>query len=192
MNPAILAVLVAFALLPSIANAVPITFIHTGVGSGTLNGVPFADADFTITSTGDTNNRNAPFPAFTIEHSASSIAISEVGIFAFLTPTRTFVNSVITIADFSRGPHSADLVYGPSDPAFAVWDMLRSIGPVTGTGTILQWELDPPMQTDGGELVFRDSLGASATFQAIVPEPSNCVLAAIGVVVLIAARRVRR
>ena len=37
--------------------AAPITFIHEGIGSGTLNDVPFPSTSFIITADGDTANR---------------------------------------------------------------------------------------------------------------------------------------
>jgi len=37
----------------------PIDFVYTGVGSGTLNGAPFAASSFTITEFADTSNRQS-------------------------------------------------------------------------------------------------------------------------------------
>lgn len=41
---------------PVLAFAVPIAYVYTGVGSGSLNNVPFTSAAFTITAYGDTQN----------------------------------------------------------------------------------------------------------------------------------------
>lgn len=51
---------------------------------------------------------------------------------------------------------------GPTDVAFGTWDMLSSIGPITGMGAFLQWTLSD-VNTDGGVLVF-DSGPSTITF----------------------------
>ena len=63
-----------------------------------------------------------------------------------------------------------DLYNGLTDPGFATWDMLTSVGPVSGTAKLLQWV--PTVLTDGGQLQFFDGI-SDATFQAVVvPVPA--------------------
>ncbi len=52
------------------AFGLPIEFIQTGTGSGTLGTTTFTDAAFTITSFGDTNNRRED-----IDHDAATTII---------------------------------------------------------------------------------------------------------------------
>lgn len=70
-----------------------ITFIHTGVGSGSLGRTSFAATEFTITAIGDTANRQqVGSDVYFIDHDSAVIDISGVGVLTFVSPTRTFVN----------------------------------------------------------------------------------------------------
>ena len=71
-----LTALVAVGLLSTTAFAVdapaaPIYFIHVGKGSGTLDGVAFANTDFAITARGDTDNRISDNFGLAIEHDSA-------------------------------------------------------------------------------------------------------------------------
>jgi len=153
-----------------------ITFTHSGVGSGSIGGVPFANASFSITELGDTSNRLSFAGGFSIDDMSATILISGVGLFHFVTPTRTFVNTNLSLVGFSRATiFGTDLFNGPTAGAFASWDMLSPIGPITGSGQLLAWSFSP-VTTDGGTLIFNNST-PSATFQAtVIPEPSTLAL----------------
>ena len=156
-------------------SAAMITMVHSGSGAGTLDGVAF-DAAFTITSIGDTDDRiDLGGGAFSITHLSSEISIDGLGVFDFLISTRTFSASGI---GFGRGPNDSDLLSGPADSPLDTWDMLSSIGPVTGAMSTLQWgPIFGDVETTGGILVFDDAEGLG-TFEAIVegdPGPPNPV-----------------
>ena len=169
----------------SLAAADPITYTHTGFGSGTLDGVAFGvgtPVAFTITAQGNTDNRQliliGPFPrGFFIDNDSASIAIEGVGSFAFTTPTRFFSNTSIGLVGFSRaGAAGSDLFDGPG---LFGWDMTTSVGPIAGEGT--SW-WGPDVHTDRGVLFFRLS-ESSATFSAkvgSVPEPASRVFRGSG------------
>jgi len=98
-----------------------------------------------------------------------------------LSSTRTFVNNLNFTAGFSRGPVSgSDLFNGPTDSAFATWDMRSSIGPVSGFGSLLQWN-NQAVTTNAGRLLFDDAVVQDASFHAIVPEPSSMALLAMAI-----------
>ncbi|MDP6312314.1 MAG: hypothetical protein QF781_09195 [Phycisphaerales bacterium] len=167
------------------AHADLITFTHTGSGSGTLNSSMFGPSNFTIVSTADTDNRDSHGSAYYINHDSVTITIDGLGTYDITDATRTFVNG--QIVGFSReGATGSDLFNGPSDPAFLVWEMLTSIGPVSGTGTLMQW--GSGINTSGGILEFYNG-SSSATFAATIPAPG--VMALLGVAGFVGRRRRR-
>lgn len=180
--------LLAAASLAFSAVADQITFIHTGKGSGLLNGVFFSDADFTITGIGDTSTRVTDGDAYSIVHTSATIQIAGVGTYTFLTQTITAANLAQGNTYFSNGAADLALMRSGSDASVSGWDMLSSFGPISGPGDLLQWG-NSPVNTDGGILEFRPGSSPS-TFQAIVvPVPSS--LALLGVSGVVAGRRRR-
>lgn len=171
----------------SICSAVPIRFTHEGSGSGTLNGTPFGNASFVISAQGDTTNRQfLDFSSvYFIDHDTAEINLSGLGTFAFTSGTRTFVNQGNSLVGFSRaGPNGSDLFNGPQHALYSSWDMLTSIGPHSGIGSLLQWQAfgsTPSVTTSGGILIF-DSPDSQATFTATIPEPSAAVLSLIAAI----------
>jgi hypothetical protein len=184
------------------AQAVPITYNYAGTGSGTIGTTTFTNTTFVITAVGDTNNRQS-FPGdfssvggYQIGNISASIDIAGVGKFSFITPTHFFVNNEASAGvGFSEGVDvlqgGTDLFDGPTDPSFLTWDMLSSIGPISGSAELLQWiiytapyVLGPHVLTDGGYLVFNDQQ-TQATFQATVstqaPEPATLTLLGLGI-----------
>ena len=188
-------------LLASTSWAVPVTFIHRADGGefqGTLDGNPFMVPDFTITAFGDTSAREAvAADIFSINHTSAQIDIPNVGVFTFLTPTRTFVNQGSNAVGFSRaGSSTTDLFNEVAivAGAFGSYDLLSSIGPIFGDGQLLQWD-SPSVLTTGGVLVFADGFPENASYLAIVEnggqvsEPGILGLLALG---WLASRRASR
>jgi len=173
-------------LAASAVSASPITMIHEGSGSGTIGGVSFGTSGFTITTTGDMDNRVDVGFGWFIDHTTASINIAGVGTFDIISPTRTFSNNASQIVGFSRSAGS-DLFNGPSNAAFATWDMTTSIGPISGAGNTLQWG-NFDVITSGGVLFFDDG-ATDAQFTAIIPAPAS--LALIGLAGITATRRRR-
>ncbi len=164
--------------------AAEITITQTGTGSGTIGGTPFTSDGFTITSVGDTGNRASYSGGFFISSNSASISIAGLGTYQFITATGIFNNTSGAEPGFTRAPLGGlDLFDGPENVAFDDWDMLTSIGPITGTAELLQWQKSPVV-TSGGTLVFQNANGVPTTFQATVavPEPSTFSLLAVGAI----------
>src|SRR5258708_5909989 len=83
----ILGIIVALLGSLSSASASPITFIHSGIGSGTVGSTPFTDTQFTFTSTGDTDDRMNESDVGQINHLTSRIEIAGMGTFSVLVST---------------------------------------------------------------------------------------------------------
>ena len=172
--------------------AYSIIFTHEGSGAGSLDGAVFAVSDFRITALGDTDDRQSfGSNAYFIVHLSASITIDGLGSYNFISPTATFINDASDLVGLTRtGASYLDLLHGPIDAAFDGWDMLTSIGPISGTGYLLQW-LSPAVNTSGGILIF-DNATSPVTFQAsVVPEPSTFILLGAGLAGLAAWRRKR-
>jgi hypothetical protein len=109
--------------------------VHTGIGSGSIDGADFSDTQFTITSIGDTDDLIDLPGIYFIQHISSVIELDGVGTFDLISDTRTFVNSSSELVGYSRaGDSELDLFNGPTNSAFATWDTLSAVGLVTGTG----------------------------------------------------------
>ena len=180
------------AALFAAAHAAPVTFIHEGSGRGTIDGVTFS-ALFTITAMADTNNIEVAGGVSSLDHDSASIDIDGVGVFEFITATRTFVNSPLGLVGFSRGSLSgSDLFNGPDGAAFSTYDLTLSIGPIPGAGQLLQWTSSSVI-TSGGVLIFDDFV-TDAQFTATVgevPLPGAAVFFAPALAGFVAWRRKR-
>lgn len=189
------------AAVPGSASAATITFTHEGsTTGGTLDGVGFGGAAFKITAVGDTDDRADAGGVFYIDHVSAQIEIDGLGVLDIVTGTRTFINDGSDLVGFSReGGSGLDLFNGPSDAALDGWDMLSSIGPIGGSGVVLQWDSIPLIDTSGGILILNTSSSPEAVFTAVVdatptiplPAAGWLLIAAIGGLGALRARKVR-
>jgi len=118
----------------AVAQTSPITFVFTGVGTGTIGGMGFADAAFTITAVGDTSTVHEftggpPASTPTIDSITATISISGIGVATFTEATRVFNSQTVTVVGFNSPVH-ADLYNIGPDASLATYDLVTDFGPI--------------------------------------------------------------
>jgi hypothetical protein len=187
-------ILCVLLMVPSIGYATPIRFTYSGSASGKLGGSEFTDTAFVIRAFGDTLNLSQyPMQVAFVPHGTAEIALDGIGLFEFVTPTYTFVNSHFVggpVAGMGRRMTGTDLLWTGSHAELNHWDLCTSVGPLTGTGSLLRWDsADDPVQTSGGRLQLFSS-SAAITFQVeVAPEPSSGFLLVVGLMIPFRGRR---
>ncbi len=173
MKPNLLFLLAACLSVPITASAQQVVFRHEASLSGTLAGVPFGPTQVVLRGVGDLANRQPFSNGFLLMHNSATVDIAGVGAFDFVSPTLSFVNQAQQLVGFSRGNLGGlDFLDGPFDASLANWDMLSAIGPLTGPGGSINWDLGD-IVTSGGVLdVF--SANVTVTFGS-----SPCVSAGL-------------
>ncbi|MBP6765097.1 MAG: hypothetical protein KA141_08875 [Rubrivivax sp.] len=186
------ATLAAALLMPVAAWAVPITYIYSGTGSGSLGGTNFSSTGFIITAQADTDNI-APWSSATLQntHSSATVTLLGFGTFTLTAPTHTWIadNCCLGIgADLSSNYLT---LFNPAIVSVG-YALATDIGPILDATASTQNQF-VGIETSGGDLSISQLNGAS--FQAItsaVPETSASVLMALGLAGIGLAARRRR
>jgi hypothetical protein len=179
------------------AAATPITYTISAIGSGTLNGTPFANATITFTQVGDTANVfTNPLPFIcgagvtcAGAESTNTVAISGVGTFTLTDETEFFDNSNGT-AGFSDDTLFVDFL-DEDNSAFDSYGLTTALGPIVDSisADTTGFTNEP---TNAGSLTI-SSFSGQATFQAVpgssVPEPANLLLMGTGLLALLFRRK---
>jgi|SRR5665213_1078573 len=183
--------------LTTLSFAGTVVFTETGVGSGSIGAITFNDAAFTLTEIGDTSSRTlfdidgTFYPGvYYIPGTSASISISGLGTFSILSPMLTFGNQPNEAAGMGAfGPGGPGTIGGQSylgdildlpSAAFGSWDMLTSIGPISGTGE----SFTPTFLTTGGSAVLNSVTGDTEFTATVVPEPTSNILLLSGMLVM--------
>lgn len=144
------AIILAASSIATVAS--PITFLHSGTASGSLDGVAFGVTAFTITAIADTDNIVSPAAGvLAVEHDFASISIGGGPDLEFVTNTQTFFNDNVDVVGFQTLDGGIlDLFDGPlGAAALDGWDLASTLGTVSGLGVLLQWSAVNTIVTDG-------------------------------------------
>jgi len=188
-------------LIAADALAVPIELQHQGrlvdgTGSpitGSIGGLGFSSASFTITGIADTEAVESEASAtlgpdaLILEHTSAQIEIEGVGIFDLLTPTLTGLSTtdaLVALGDAGDGDPFE--LTGITDRPFQERDLPVGFAGSWGDGEV---EAGASFDTSGGLLTF-DGGAIETRFSIIVPAPGGAALLGLGAVA--SARRRRR
>jgi PEP-CTERM motif len=179
----VIAAALAFSALAGASQAAPITYIFSGVGSGSLDGTAFTDADFTVTLVGDTGDvtsgggelmNDATSAIFTL--GAQSATLTGVGNDVVLDTSPSFP---IIVFGQSQSAAPFGVAEGLSNSAFPSYN-LASAFPLTSGAPA--FDAKPQVfETSDGALEFDSA--SSMSFQAITaaPEPATWTLMLLGI-----------
>jgi hypothetical protein len=195
MRSSLVVVVVSFALFGclshGVATAEPITYIETGIGSGSLGALGFVDVPFTITLVGDTTNVLTASPGILANPvGTATVSIDGGAPVTFTEQLAAFDSQGDQAAGIGSAPQMIP-VLGIIDSAFGTYGLTTSIGPITNT----------PVFSSGASFSTDNAFGSlfslngvtSSTFSAVaVPEPSSLALCGVAGVGLIGCLRRKR
>jgi hypothetical protein len=156
--------------------AVPITFELSATGNGSLGGQPFSGADFTITSTANTENVTGFGPGiFRLDAETAVVSVAGIGFGAFSNLTANVDNQNLGRVGFSDFDEGAAVLF-VDHAAFLSYDLTSSIGPLSGPPAF-NFGRDFPTSNGNFSLTFVSEV----TFRAIVvPEPASAIVLIAG------------
>ena len=156
--------------IPGNGWAAPVTYIVRGNGSGLMNGVNFADQDFTITASADTANIMGG-PIFVVINDSTQVAIDGLGMDDFTNEVQTVSNQLTDLAGFGDNGFSLGVQFA-NNPVFSSYDLSTSL-PETLGAPVFNGGISFP--TVNGSVTWTDV--TTVSFEAIVvPEPTTGVL----------------
>jgi hypothetical protein len=113
------------------SDAAPITYTFKGTANGSLGGVPFAGAQFTLSLFGDsTNVVDDGSGIYWVEGWASAIGVNRAGCGSFTTPKRMFANGWAVGFTRANSDGGFDLLDVQS-ASFSGYDLRSSFGVIS-------------------------------------------------------------
>ena len=165
-------------------HAVPITYIDSGTGSGSIGDQSFTGSLVTVTFVGDTANVTGGPTFFSNAIGTATVDIAGIGTATFTAPTiQAFVNQTFGPAFAGIGDSAQGSILDTgNEAAFSTYDLTTAIGPILGVPFIRP---DLSFATNLG--LFNLQTMGDTTFTAITgaapaPEPNSVLL--LGIIAL--------
>ena len=148
--------------------AAQITFIFTGTGTGTVNGVPFTNAAYTITLVGDTTVITSSSNVYHLVGTTATMAIASTGTATITQPVEVYnYQDGQTLGFALEGGYT---LYSFNNPAFKTYALATSLGPFSDLGphsinqfTNLASNLGPIALLSSSPVIFEAMLGNPPT-----------------------------
>jgi hypothetical protein len=200
----------------AVAQATPITYVETGVASGTIGASTFTNAAVQLTAIGDTSNvvtftgegivvnANPATMSLVIQGIGTAAITQPTAIYSFPEPVQIDKNfPVLPYVIFGTldAPPALDGftgLGGNGDSAFLGYGLQTSLGPITALGGVGRTP-SQTVSTSLGTLTFTSDVTphSEGTFTATVssvssvPEPVSLVLVGSGLAALVGRLRLR-
>lgn len=174
-----IAVLVLLVVGVTPAQAELITFTFSGTASGSLGSQSFTNAQFTITSTADTDQVAllAPGVLF-VPNSVATVTVFGLGTGTFTIPTTTVDNQNLSRVGIAAPVQNQAILF-EDNPAFATYDLTTPIGPLAGPAVFNPFIARFATTAGDFSLTAVPSVSFQATGTQAVPEPASLTLAGI-------------
>ena len=170
----------------------PITITYEGVASGSLDGVSFTNAAFTIVGnadTGDLERLPPPSCGQRVVHESTTVALEGLGELRFLTDevgghASTINGSYLEVIQFIEGEFFGASLVGISPTAFCDNNVepyvsnLLDLQTLSGDLSVSGWEgggSAGPVMTEGGRLIFNNDSGNSQGSRTVSYPPAQPV-----------------
>lgn len=179
-------------VLVPLLQAAPITYTFRQLGSGSLGGTLFTDAQVTLVLTGDTGAVQSPSSGSYRNTGPATVTVAGLGTATFTIAMRVFANNTVRGVGISRDSDGRDLLDVLSVPALSAYALDLAIGPLTGTPG---GNPGVAFSTTAGDFLLSSSVTTNrlstftASLDSDVPEPASIGLVTLGIVVLL--RRLR-
>ena len=172
--------------LTATTQASPIRYSWSAIGTGVLNTQAFADAEFTIVATADTDDVVQPPGAWTVANVFASVSVDGAGADVFSGEIRVTNNLSLRRVGTGDDSNNSAVLFVDND-VFVGYDLKGPFGPVVGPPA---FSSGVTFDTTAGEFSITDV--STVTFVAVlIPEPTTLALVAIGLM-CIGTKRCRR
>ncbi|MEO8603087.1 MAG: myxococcus cysteine-rich repeat containing protein [bacterium] len=153
-----------------VARATPITYLFSGIGSGSIGSTPFADAAYTVTLSGDTAAVSIlsgfPFPGTVISNAVTgTVSVAGVGVATLTQPAvlRSAICGQIEL--WTHAPPFGSPAFGMGHDSLCGYQLQSALGPLVQSA---------PYATFTGELTDQGALTLSSSSDVTFLAVTTC------------------